>query len=675
MTPEQIEAAMPHIEAAVSNDFLVFPMTTGKKPRDTGWQSKVWDLGTLRHPSIMGYGVTLPKDDPRRVIDLDIDDGGKGIQPGKLPWQERLAALEAEHGAMPATKTTLTPSGGIHRWFLWPDGVPLPGAGWHGFTVRQLHGAKNYVIGPGSVRSDGGTYVNEAPGTAIATMPEKLARSDKGVAAGSEPDGDFITITGPYAMPDAIAEGACVEQILKYTMSLWNRRLSLAEMWTLTREVLGPRLVEPHDDEHLREHFDSAVKPLIRNHPRDESGYVIDRADPVEAPDPATFAVPEDRGGATLSDLGQTEYIEDLGRPGRIIVVPAEEGTGKTVGIVGELGIRMALAGGSFAETWPIVTKGPVLVLSEQHPDDDYYNESRVLEALGHERSELAGRYYRLPLMTAAGGAPALMVPEWREYITGWMRDHKVLMLVVDTATGATQVKPWGEEIQAVYRALRLMIAEYPALMVVLLLHMKKPSGRGERGMSDVLGEWGRWCDVVLLMENDGSSLERVKLTTRKRVRRQRKVMVTKRDFLLVDPVDLDEATGPKVPAAAVLKAITAEPGMTFVELGKVLGVSKDTAARYVRSLGEQVLIQQGENRTKRVYPGAERAVLSAAVPQGAAQASAVPVAVPGAVAVPHAARTYIGAAGGAAVPEDGAAGDLTAVARSIFDIVEEVPV
>jgi hypothetical protein len=133
------------------------------------------------------------------------------------------------------------------------------------------------------------------------------------------------------------------------------------------------------------------------------------------------WPLPEDRGVAVLSDLGHTEYVEDLVRPGRIIVWAAEEGSGKSFAVDGELAIRIAVAGGSFAGTWPVAQTGPVLVLSEMHSDDDFLREQTVLASLGLERGALTDRYYRLPLMTAAGGKPALTVPEWRTWITDWL--------------------------------------------------------------------------------------------------------------------------------------------------------------------------------------------------------------------------------------------------------------
>jgi AAA domain len=326
------------------------------------------------------------------------------------------------------------------------------------------------------------------------------------------------------------------------------------------------------------------------------------------------YPIPEDRGQATLSELGTVEYVEDLVRPGRIMVVAAEEGTGKSYAIDTELGIRIAVAGGSFAGTWPIVANGPVLVMSEMHGDDDYDREAAVLASLQLERSALAGCYYRLPLMTAAGGEPALVSDRWLAWIARWLSARNVFLLVVDTATGASQVDPWGREIQGVYRRLRGLLEDCPHLAIALIVHFKKPAANGgDRRLSDVLGEWGRWSDVVMLLERDGTT--RTKVSTRKRVRVERRISATKAGGLLVDPVDLDEDKGTKVQPAAVLEAIAADPGIGFADLGVAIGVSKDTASRYVRDLGAAVeLLPTGPRGAIRVY-------LTAAPPQTTAQA------------------------------------------------------
>lgn len=65
---------------------------------------------------------------------------------------------------------------------------------------------------------------------------------------------------------------------------------------------------------------------------------------PAATPEPAQVAweVPEDRADATLSPEDGKSWVEDLIRPGRIIVIAAEEGTGKTMALA-ELGIRILI--------------------------------------------------------------------------------------------------------------------------------------------------------------------------------------------------------------------------------------------------------------------------------------------------------------------------------------------
>jgi hypothetical protein len=122
------------------------------------------------------------------------------------------------------------------------------------------------------------------------------------------------------------------------------------------------------------------------------------------------------------------------------------------------------------------------------------------------------------------------------------------------------------------------------------------------------------------------------------------RIVATEKCGLLVDPVEAD-AKGPKVPPDRVLAAITTQPGMTYEELGSALGVSKDTADRYVKGLGDRVVVVPGTNRkSARVFP------VSTAAPQSAAsEAAALDRKVP---PDQHrsAARTYIGAAEAAAV-------------------------
>jgi hypothetical protein len=526
---------------------------------------------------------------PEGVFVLDVDGSGVG----------HLAELEELHGPLPATLRTAT-AHGQHVFLRWPAQIPRPIGQLWGFVTRWGSGSNaGYVIGPRSVHATGAEYTPAGGVYEIAELPDAWARSVVGLPT----DAPFISVGGPgYSMPEHIAAGESrYGAILAYTAHLYNTsRLEPAEMWPLVRDVLGPRFAEGLAEPELRARFDRAVDKMAQRLGDRRGG----PAAPPEPVDPATFPIPEDRARARLSALGEVEYVEDLVRPGRIVVWAAEEGSGKSYTVSGELAMRVAWAGGDFAGTWPVVRRGPVLVLSEMHPDDDFVREEVVLGSLGLEREQLATSYFRLDLMTAAGGRPALTVPEWRAWIVNWMRDNRVILMVIDTATGATQVDPWGREIQAVYASLRVMLAEAPELAVILVVHLKKPQGKGEdRGISDVLGEWGRWCDVVVLQENDGLSLDRTKLTTRKRVRRQRRIVATKSGGLLIDALDLEGGlAGAKIPPHDILEAVRANPGASISALAKVLGVSPDTMTRYAAGLGAELVIRPGKGRARLVW-------------------------------------------------------------------------
>jgi hypothetical protein len=359
-----------------------------------------------------------------------------------------------------------------------------------------------------------------------------------------------------------------------------------AEIMQLAWKVGTERALDLARDVHERAAIEAGDKAAIRA--------VLVRADAEAGPRAQhRFPEPEDRSLATLSALGDTEYVADLIRPGRIVVWAGEEGSGKSFTVSGELAIRVATAGGSLAGTWDVLRTGPVLVVSEMHPDDDYVREQTVLDSLGLHRDALAGRYYRLNLMTAAGGEPALDVDAWRRWVTGWLSEHQAPLLVIDTATSATRVDPWGEDIRAVFRNLRMMLDAHPGLAIVLTVHLKKPQGHGQRRISDVIGEWGRWCDVLVLQENDGTSLTRARLTSRKRVRHQRRIIATRAAGLLVNPIDADTPGGQKVPLEDVVAAIAANPGLAVADLATAIGVSASTGADYARMAESAGLIER----------------------------------------------------------------------------------
>lgn len=86
------------------------------------------------------------------ALDVDTTEGHG------LDGTSALAALEAQHGALPPTREHRTPSGGRHLLFSWDPARPIGcGAGDLPPGI-QVRGNGGYVIAPPSVRPDGRSY-------------------------------------------------------------------------------------------------------------------------------------------------------------------------------------------------------------------------------------------------------------------------------------------------------------------------------------------------------------------------------------------------------------------------------------------------------------------------------------------------------------------------------------
>jgi hypothetical protein len=184
------------------------------------------------------YGLCWPEHDRRRVVILDIDGDD---------WKAKIEALKATHGPLPATKTTRTPSGGLHLFYLWPDDVPLPdGNQFHGFVIRLPW--KGYVVGP---LSRIGTVAYLDLGI------DEIAELPRAWADGAATTGALITVTGNgFVVPDVIPEGSRHDAIRDYVASRWNKGLPKDEIVELVRRVVVPRFAKPMPEERLAEEIE-----------------------------------------------------------------------------------------------------------------------------------------------------------------------------------------------------------------------------------------------------------------------------------------------------------------------------------------------------------------------------------------------------------------------------------
>jgi hypothetical protein len=79
------------------------------------------------------------------VVDVDPRSGG----------DETLRTLERSHGPLPLTPRVLTPGGGQHFYFEFPNATPTRGTLGEGLDVKASGG---FVVAPPSVHPNGGVY-------------------------------------------------------------------------------------------------------------------------------------------------------------------------------------------------------------------------------------------------------------------------------------------------------------------------------------------------------------------------------------------------------------------------------------------------------------------------------------------------------------------------------------
>lgn len=152
----------------------VFPGGVDKKPLVKDWpnvattapeQIKAW---WTRHPGASIGAPTGPGmgKSGAWVLDVDLPDG-----------PATLAALEAEHGPLPATVEQRTGGGGRQLFFQWPEGREVRNtAGERGKLGAGLdvRGAGGYVILPPSRHPSGGAYAWSGNSAPLAPAPEWL---------------------------------------------------------------------------------------------------------------------------------------------------------------------------------------------------------------------------------------------------------------------------------------------------------------------------------------------------------------------------------------------------------------------------------------------------------------------------------------------------------------------
>lgn len=139
------------MRAAARRGWRVFPVN-GKVPLISDWPNAAsCDLQVLaewerQYPHLDAYGIACGARSGLFALDEDLRHGG----------DDSLAALEREHGAMPATPVVLTGGGGRHFYSQHPGGIVGNRAGIApGLDIR---GDGGFVVGAGSLHASSRRY-------------------------------------------------------------------------------------------------------------------------------------------------------------------------------------------------------------------------------------------------------------------------------------------------------------------------------------------------------------------------------------------------------------------------------------------------------------------------------------------------------------------------------------
>jgi Bifunctional DNA primase/polymerase, N-terminal len=218
------------LEYATVRGWDVFPAPLGTKKsylsKKTKWGSGL-NWGKTKDPELINlYWRKFPEandaiptgpDNGFFVVEVDTTKGHKNLV---ADGEYVLQKLAAEHGALPDTLMAESPSGSIHRFYNWPEGLVdeeiRNSVGKIGIGI-DVRGAGGMVLVPPSIKPGVGTYrwLNDLP---IADAPQWLidaaiAASSRIKLASNKTSGSQHFTTVDFNSPDALQalDDACVE--------------------------------------------------------------------------------------------------------------------------------------------------------------------------------------------------------------------------------------------------------------------------------------------------------------------------------------------------------------------------------------------------------------------------------------------------------------------------------
>lgn len=320
----------------------------------------------------------------------------------------------------------------------------------------------------------------------------------------------------------------------------------------------------------------------------------------VDPPELAAMRRREDATPAELRPVSSIErpvdvdvaLVEDLVRPGSIVVLAAPEGLGKTR-MAQELAIRCAAGRGAVFGRYRVPRPIRVALIDEENGEAQLWREEEaVLAALDVSRAALDG------LWRVSFAGLHLARPDRQAWLRAQLHRARPELVIIDTG-GAVVDDEWGPSLKDGIRFLRELIRDFGCAFVILV-HLTKPGRErspgagGERihgsALSDVMGQWTRHADVVLVASDLGA--DRVRLAVRKRITPST-VILAKAGGLWNYVADADAPVSRERTEDRVLAAIAAGAA-TALEIAELLEMPKRTVFDKIRHLRNAGFVADG---------------------------------------------------------------------------------
>lgn len=479
--------------------FAVFPLIPRRKEptTDHGFHAATTDPETVaawwKSRPAANIGVRCGDGSPV-VIDVDGPQGA-----------ESLAALEAQHGALPATREVRTGrEGGRHLYFRAPAGVRIrivPEDCELGAKL-ECRGSGAYAVAPPSVHPNGTVYEWVNPQAAIAELPawlaELTAKPEPKPATAPAPRGTGATgrygraaLDGEAANVRSTPEGgrnqALVRSAFRCGQLTAAGHLDRGEVEAeLRAAALDAGLGERETDRTIRSGFEAGMLEPRGPDPRPAARPAVngDRADQntedteeVEERDPATAIAGLFVTAAELREMTPPDppwIWHDYMARGTVTLLAGSPKAGKSTLAVA---LVEALAAGAESFLGHRLHPGPVLVVSE--------------EAGLTLRDKLTDRenVHVLPRDPHRdhGGIPAGWPPAWEALLAGAAvkaRSVGAVLVVLDTFGHWSRLAAEAEKdagaIHAAMRPLQQLAEETDAAVLVVLHHRKSGGEHGE---------------------------------------------------------------------------------------------------------------------------------------------------------------------------------------------------